>query len=365
MKKFAILFFLLSLAVSSRGAEVYDLIYLRDGSVLNGYISEQQMNGNICITFMSATYSLPKDKVKVVNGGRSVSTEDYEYDNVELLETGDVVTFKVDFSSPKTLSTRVSEIVRTERAVVDHIIDIVVTKDEHKPYEGHIVEVINGKQIKLMSLAGEMIVIRQDNVSQQRRKSDEESVPILISSPIIETYFLKDGTSDEGLLVGQNFETGIVEFLSNTGYKSKWNISEVSRVERARNPKYKEPDDITVKVNHMPFMMWQSRIDKGIVCFASQLSKNIGNAKAGTVEIEMTRNIFENMVVLMPFNPLDIERNSSYIKAFSLSDIESDEIDGKKIREGGKTVTMAYKLEPGYYILYDKELRHILPLWIY
>lgn len=361
MKKIVIFLFL-SLAVNGWSAEVYDLIYMRDGTVLKGFISEQQMNGNICITFTSATYSLSKDQVIIGHNARSVRMGSKEYNNVEILETGDIVTFKVDFPSPETMSTRITEIVKTERAIIDHIIDVIVTRDELLEYKGHIIEVVRGKCVKML-VDDKVIVIRQDNILQQRREPDQETALIIPNSPLVETYALKDGSYDNGLLVSQNFETGIIEFISNSGYKSKWNISEVNRVKRDKNPKYQEPDDKILKVNNLPFTMSVAHVKDGDVSLPAR-SQIVGNAKAGSVEIEMTRNAWENYV-LMPFNPLNREKKSDFIRVFNLSDVEETTISGTVIREGEKTMTVSYELEPGYYVLFDQNTLMVLPLWVY
>ena len=185
----------------------YDDIFMKDGTVYHGYISEQKMNGDIIIKYVSVTRTIEGATVLPNGDGKVlVITPGRRYSDVFILEEGDVVTFKQDFESET--NANISQIEKIDRPVIKGIIDIITTKDDK--YQGNIVETVPGKYLKLRKQNGDLVVILQKNILIQQRAAQDRSLSIVSQSPFMDSYQLKSGATVSGILTSQDSSSGLL-----------------------------------------------------------------------------------------------------------------------------------------------------------
>ncbi len=348
------------------GAQSFDTIYLKDGTVLSGFVSEQGRGGKVKITFTSITYSLPSDKIAfdIEKKGVIVAGKKYKNAEINVLESGDYITLHITPDTPDTFETGSDQILKMEKADVSHVIDVIMTKDESTVYKGHILETGNGKYVKIES-EGAIYLIGNNNIKEQRRETDVETSNLLQQSPLLDIYTLKDGSVVKGVLVCQNFLTGGIEFISEDGFKNRWTISEIDKVCREVNPKYQGPESDKILVNALPFTPIYLRIKENYI-YMQDVSSFIGNARRGKVVFELKSIDKKDNYIIFSFNPMDRDRDGKYIKMGKVSDIEESEIQYSiSRRTNGMIKIQCDDLKDGYYCLYNTNTYQALPVWIY
>ena len=236
------LFFSLTTALSAQeNSKVpYEDIYLKDGSVYHGYIAEQTVStGQIIIEYIWADYTFERDKVFLSQFDDPVThliADGVDYNNVKVLETGDFVTFRtLDKGSFQTKS---SEIIKTVRPVYEGIFDLIALRNSQQ-YKGHIIETVPGKSLKLLSDNGMVVNLLQKNIAlQQRECKNKEKFNIVMQSPFSEEYVLKNGTVLKGVLVTQNYDSGLLTLSDNKGNPVPFSLKEIQIIRKAARPDF-------------------------------------------------------------------------------------------------------------------------------
>ena len=158
------------------------------------------------------------------------------YSNIKVLESGDYVTFRVfDRGSFQTKS---SEIVKTERPVYEGIYDLITLRNSQQ-HKGHIIETIPGKSIKLVTDNGKVINVLQKNIAlQQRECKNKEKYNIVMQSPFSEEYVMKNGNVFKGVLVTQDYSSGLLTLTDNKGIPVPFLLKEIQIIRKTVRPDF-------------------------------------------------------------------------------------------------------------------------------
>ena len=218
----------------------YEDIYLKDGSVYHGFISEQTVStGQVVIDYLWVDYTFEGDKVFMSQFDDPVTSliaNGNTYSNIKVLESGDYVTFRVfDRGSFQTKS---SEIVKTERPVYEGIYDLITLRNSQQ-HKGHIIETIPGKSIKLVTDNGKVINVLQKNIAlQQRECKNKEKYNIVMQSPFSEEYVMKNGNVFKGVLVTQDYSSGLLTLTDNKGIPVPFLLKEIQIIRKTVRPDF-------------------------------------------------------------------------------------------------------------------------------
>ncbi|MBQ6578172.1 MAG: hypothetical protein IJL91_10630 [Bacteroidales bacterium] len=230
----------MSLSAQTNSKVPYEDIYLKDGSVYHGYIAEQIVStGQIIIEYTWADFTFERDKVFLSQFDDPVTrliADGVEYNNVKVLETGDYVKFRtLDGGSFRTKS---SEIIKTVRPVYEGIYDLVALRNTQQ-YKGHIIETVPGKSLKLLSDNGKVVNLLQKNIAlQQRECKNKERFNIVMQSPFSEEYVLKNGVILKGVLVTQNYDSGLLTLSDNKGNPVPFSLKEIQIIRKTARPDF-------------------------------------------------------------------------------------------------------------------------------
>lgn len=292
MRKVRLIIWLVScLSCFSLYAKPIDRIILKNGSVLDGFISSQRLGKDFVFTSDSAIIYLPSKEVKSMedtacdlkdlslawrnwakaNGamqreeGRNLlklthilrttaSGETQEIDNVRVLEKG--VTIKYLDLSPGTCilnwdMVRVIERDKRDKTTLSGLNDIVQLKASREELEGQIVEQEPGKLIRLLKADGMIEVIGQDQILKQKKKKANPDQSLFEQSPLIDIVQTKDGSSVKGIIVEQSFgrdkEPSYLLIQSSSGKTVKMEHRNIREMQREKNTEYKVKTDVLLK----------------------------------------------------------------------------------------------------------------------
>lgn len=256
---------LLNLLVLTAGAEPYETVVLKNGSVLEGYISVQHPGKDIIFFAEKATVYIPVKQVKsvleydieietlsdpwkawvgdnpllvkTVRGSKFLQMTDIIlaetaendtvvldsavvretntplYSNwnvvprkVRILEKGEVIKY-LDFTpNSYYLDWKdIQAIKRAPRATTDltGLIDVVALRTGEK-YEGQIIEQIPGERIRLLKNDGIVEVINAGQIAFQQKKKLNPNQSLFEQSPLLDVVCIKKD-EDTGIIVEQNY----------------------------------------------------------------------------------------------------------------------------------------------------------------
>ena len=225
---------LLNLLVLTAGAEPYETVVLKNGSVLEGYISVQHPGKDIIFFAEKATVYIPVKQVKsvleydieietlsdpwkawvgdnpllvkTVRGSKFLQMTDIIlvetplYSNwnvvprkVRILEKGEVIKY-LDFTpNSYYLDWKdIQAIKRAPRATTDltGLIDVVALRTGEK-YEGQIIEQIPGERIRLLKNDGIVEVINAGQIAFQQKKKLNPNQSLFEQSPLLDVVCIK------------------------------------------------------------------------------------------------------------------------------------------------------------------------------
>lgn len=348
---------LLTIMLSCIGWGVYaqkeDVYYLLDGTILKGYISEQRMDGDIVISYSEATFSYSKDQVRI-RDKETILVSDVVYTPVEVLEFGDIITFKIHKDPMAEYRTSSNNIKCTERSGPEHIVDVIVTRDSTE-YRGRIIVTEPGKHTKLQ--AGDSVfVIRQDNILIQRRESDSSLQAMMNSASLWDVLTFHDGREEKGLLVSQNYTTGELEFLSVDGFRSRYLVSELEKICRLENTLSVNEDVDILSINKKPVEPKVFQKGKDSVCLPAIVSV-LEDAQYGIVVIDCTSDY-----CLFGYDPNIRINKNSYIQ---ITVGEKNTVRYSVEKKSGDVETRKYNLRSGYYLLYSPSKNMGVPIRVY
>ena len=301
---------LLNLLVLTAGAEPYETVVLKNGSVLEGYISVQHPGKDIIFFAEKATVYIPVKQVKsvleydieietlsdpwkawvgdnpllvkTVRGSKFLQMTDIIlaetaendtvvldsavvretntplYSNwnvvprkVRILEKGEVIKY-LDFTpNSYYLDWKdIQAIKRAPRATTDltGLIDVVALRTGEK-YEGQIIEQIPGERIRLLKNDGIVEVINAGQIAFQQKKKLNPIQSLFEQSPLLDVVCIKKD-EDTGIIVEQNYggekEPGYLLIQNERGDILRRNSIAVTETRKKANPDYKPLTDVIV-----------------------------------------------------------------------------------------------------------------------
>lgn len=346
--------------------EYRDTIIMKNGTVYEGIISEQTPKGDVWIKAASSTLTFDRDSISInsTDGTTSIRFKNQMFNDVEILEDGDIITFRCNHET--LVQTKLSEVDRVLKPVVPNVLDVIIAD---KSYEGSIVETAFGRYNKILS-GNKKYVIKNKKVKSQSRKTEAEGRENLDVTlfPYLDVYEMKDKSVVSGILVSQNMSDGALIFKTESGALLPLNFSNIAKVRKVVNNNYKEvvyPLDTasmaSLSINDIeakPIEVIYEKAD--IVCVPVATGEDMILIPGKDVTLCQKEKVKE--YVLVPFNPLEGLKNG-YIrlgKAETLSSVKPTLVE----KQDGLTFTDYKDLKAGYYILFNKEEGKIIPLWV-
>lgn len=313
--RFILGLFMWMYAINSSSTVPYERVVLKNGSVLEGYISAQYLGKNILFMAESANVYIPQENIKNISYNEyeladlsdewkewaksnpqavikrdnkefiTLSNINLQYTpakgidsgnadensgrdsvkinwgvipvNVRILEKGSVVKY-LDFSD-MTYDINWDDVVmiqRNQRNKIEltGIIDVIEMKSGLF-VEGQIIEQIPDSGMKVMKNDGIVEVIPLNEVKSQKRKKLNPDMELYEQSPLIETVVRQDGEQFSGIIIEQKLagknETGYIIISNEKGDITRINSKEVKEIQKSRNTGYKRITDIIVGDNEV------------------------------------------------------------------------------------------------------------------
>ena len=346
--------------------EYRDTIIMKSGTVYEGIISEQTPKGDVWIKANNSTLTFDRDSISInsTDGITSIRFKNQIFNDVEVLEDGDIITFRCNHET--LVQTKLSEVERVLKPIVPNVLDVIIAD---KSYEGSIIETAFGRYNKILS-GNKKYVIKNKKIKSQSRKTEAEGRENLDVTlfPYLDVYEMKDKSVVSGILVSQNMSDGALIFKTESGALLPLNLSNIEKVRKVVNSNYKEvvyPLDTASMANlsindveAKPIEVIYEKAD--IVCVPLATGEDMILIPGKDVTLCQKEKVKE--YVLVPFNPLEGLKNG-YIrlgKAETLSVVKPTLVE----KQDGLTFTDYKDLKAGYYILFNKEEGKIIPLWV-
>ena len=362
MKRFVLLAFAAFIAAGS--AIHAQQVTLRDGTVFDGYVSQQSRTGDACITYTAACYTVPGESVKLTrhDDACDIFWDGSTYRGVEILEEGDLVTFRVNVEGK--VDIKVADIERIAYNPTPGVHDVVVAGES---YEGVIVENIVGKYIKL-EMSGRKVVLAKNKITSQSKVSADKSKMLNIKLfPYLEEYEVEDMPKMTGVLVSTNNKDGSAILMGTDGTMIPISIGKIVSTKRIPNEAYDKPDeeqqpvDILVCGRAPKWMAVSTDYWGDYTIRASALAENITPVFGDYIYINSAED--RPSLQLVPFDPFS-PRNDN------LSFGSSDDLNFHAIQASSVVATQGRQdtefagLEQGFYILWDIAERRVAPIWV-
>lgn len=292
------------ISIARLQAQNIESVELHDGSVLEGYISEQYPGKSITFSASQATIILSSKVVSSVLEHRinysSLPAEwrlwvdvhakektdmllsdiflidEREYVNAEtdsvvenrqkvlpdylqvspryvkVLEKGVMIKY-VDLT-PQTYQLKWSDVRYVRRfhrssLALSGLNEVIRLKENGSEYTGEIVEQVLGKQIRLLKKDGVIEVINSNQIASTRKEKMNARQDIFEQTPLLDQVYIHSGDCVTGIIVEQNFisskgKTGFLTLLSRNGESRIIPYSDVEKYGRSLNPDYRLQTDI-------------------------------------------------------------------------------------------------------------------------
>lgn len=361
MNKKALFVFLLLLSGPAFAWEP-DMIRMKNGTVYEGYIAEQLPDGSIAIESEAETRTIERTadiRVDKMSGAYRIETPDGVFEKAEILEDGDWMTFRV--CRAVRVSARLSEVEKIVFPVPDslhraQILQDVIETKGGASYTGTICELIPGQQMKI-SEDGRIVSVKLDNIKVQRRFARDMQVPMWEQSPYVNIFQFKNGTSLEGILVRQDYETGRLNIVTRDGIEHERNVQDVSRSGKRTNTDFNPELPIAVLADEI-YVNGQSfvpiafeRKKEQVLLSVEQFQFN--DIASGKLEIVM-KKIDGNAPFLLPLSMSGIQKGGK-IELFSLLEAFVGQISATEIVAGkdGQATLRFDALSRGNYVFYN------------
>ncbi len=407
-------------------AAVIQKVYLKNGSVLNGYIEEQDKKGNIVFCSENATICITAKDVKTEEVTYSISDLDaawkewadandaYSGSDENRTLTLNNLTFSGSAETNRTptfegrlkQNTGVQKVKVVENGVTIRYIelspntynlvwdDIVAIKSDKRPKtaltgmnrdyhlkDGRTVSgQYAGETYTTMSVYGQNGIVETFNLNELKSYTSypiNKNMDIFEQSRLLDIITLKDGSvTDKGIIVERNYETNnrtLVIQLAD-GKKQTINLSDVDSYRKEVNEKYVEKNDIFLK--NMDVMINRIRaVSVGVtkkesILVLDSLPRNVKIAKTGestkvTLEYYNPNDFSDETFILVRVNKYEISKKKSEL-GFS-----TDLYDMKKISPTKKETTVNHttRIEytvnnGGLFAFYNTETKKAFPFFI-
>ena len=359
MKKKILVVFLLCVPFFASGWEP-DAIRMKDGVTYEGYIAEQFPDGRIVIESSAEIRTMEKTAdifVRETAGKCRIETPDGVYEDVELMEEGDWLTFRAVRAAQ--ISARLADVEKVIFPAPDSLLCGMVLQDmiemkDGTSYTGMIYELEPGKLMKI-NVNGKRIALNVNKIKAQGRRRENSDDPMWERTPYINVFYFKNGTSLEGILVRQEYESGRLNIVTRDGIEHERSAQEIVRTGKRSNPDFNpEPpvlpdgDEILVNGERMKPIKFDQKNNKVSLSRDLFVSHNVA---PGKMEIVMNR-ISGNTPFLLPL--VLPEKLKEKIDLFNLSEMvrQIDPIGSIPGPDG--QVTLYYdELPSGNYIFYN------------
>lgn len=358
--------------------EYKDTIIMKNGTVYEGYISELSTKGDFWIKAFSSTMTFDKDSITIISSGNSASVrfKNQSFNDVVILEDGDIVKFRSDHET--IIQTKKSEVEKVLKPIVPNVIDVIIAD---KSYEGNIIETAYGKYTKILT-GDKKHVVKSKNIKSQSRKTEAEGREALDMTlfPYLDEYEMKDKSVVTGILVSQNMADGALIFKTKEGALLPLNYGNIVKVKKIVNNNYNKmvyPVDTAAMaemyINETEVRLADSSafksamkpaetiLEKGdIVCLPVAAGKDLIIIPGKDITVCKKEKVKD--FILVPFNPLDITKNGNIRlgKADTLNAIQPTNND----KEDGLLYIDYKNLNAGYYVLFNKKDSEAIPLWV-
>lgn len=302
MKRLMLILFTLCSVVAH--AVQLEKLVLKDGSVLEGYISFQRLNGDFIFTSEKALICVPDEEVVSVSSyevklerlslkwcewaeeadavydgyvrmneivrsrkmptSDSISTgciqqvEKQHIRDVRVLEKG--VTLKYLEQRLKEYSLNMNEVScvkrnKREKTDLTGLMDIITLRNLSGELEGQIIEQFPGKQVRLLKNDGLVESIMQSQILKQRKEGINPNQPLIEQSPFIDILVLKAKKQVEGVIIEQFFGSnelpGYLLLLKKNGETMNVAYRELEEIQRVPNPDYKQLKDVILRTDEV------------------------------------------------------------------------------------------------------------------
>ena len=262
-------------------AQSVDRVYANDGSIYEGYISEQIPGERVCVYAHQATLIIPAKSVKsmqTVYRPFSVLTDsakswirEYEdstrvaFSQIETNEgiLDDLVVLNKDNHSVECISfankTYVlpwGSILKTEKiSLPEHPYGIqdVVTLNSGDRYVGFVTEQVIGKSMKIKTEEGEVVFLSEDVIGIKSEAIDKDA-DIWAQTQLLDRIFLADGNEVlEGFILSRVMGNKLTILKKDTNTPETVPMINISKYQKIYNYDYKEyripePKDTVMKV---------------------------------------------------------------------------------------------------------------------
>ena len=228
----SLLFSVAAWADSDDVTAYYDQIYLKDGSIYHGYITNQLNTGEIVIKYDWSIHTCDRSQANIttVEDISIITVGDKVYNNAVLLTDGDVITFKD--MTPGMINSKTSQIEKTVRPITPGLNDFIKTNDGQS-YRGHIVEVVPGKTMTIQRENGIPVVISSKNILTNAKERKSKDLTFLSQSPFYEEYVMKNEMVYPGLRVSQDYSNGSVIIYDGNDIPSSIDLKDIRVIRKS------------------------------------------------------------------------------------------------------------------------------------
>lgn len=249
-------------------AQTFEQVYLKDGSVLEGYICEQVPGKSISVQTSMATMVAASDsllssserQVTVANlpsewkkwvmaqpktmnqvALNSLKFKNTEFADVYVVENGPSIKFISLANRVYTYPwTAVSKTVKRQRqeGVISGIEDVVILKDGTRQV-GQITEQVPGKTIKITTDDNNSTILNASLVATLESQALSDDLSLSEQSPLLDRIYVKGSkTPVEGLITRRQMGKSLT-IETTTGEMETIPLADIERYGKFKNPNYK------------------------------------------------------------------------------------------------------------------------------
>ena len=341
-------------------------VKMKDGTKYTGYISEQSPSGKAAVTYSTAQVTVPGDSLQITPNGDKTSIRWGKrfFDATEILEEGDLVTFKA--LTPGSVSVKLADIDRISYPFNTMVHDVVVAD---RSYEGNITEVIVGKYVK-MAVNNKTVVIADKNIHSQTKVAvDKEKSLNIKMFPYLDVYEVKNMPTLTGALISQNYLDGSAIFLTKEGALMPISMEKISSIRRIPNDAYDdsvpvEADTVDVRINNKAVKWLEAKIDKKeVVTFKVDVESIPESIMALDNKVTLSASDEKLNLALIPFD-LFSSKSGSYTLG-KLADLAKNALESSNSSTVlDRKITVFENVKPGFYLLLDSANKRVSPLLI-
>lgn len=395
-------------------ANPVERIILKNGSVLEGYISNQHPGKDITFLSERSTVYLPSSEVKSMDireynledvsaewqnwakengairhdGKKSVfklahivrqagSKEKLDIRNVRILEQGAVVkyldlsldTFFFDWKDVEAI-----ERDKRDKAQLNGLNDLILLKSSLKELEGQIIRQVPGELVSLLKTDGVVEVLKQEQIIRQKKVKINPEQSLFEQSQLLDIVRIEDGRSIKGIVVDQYYgtdkEPGYLLVQTSAGETKKVEHKDIREMQREENPEYKEKKDILLNkgdlyINRKPVTNAIMEEDEELITILPESVPVVLSLDSLHQELVVETRLENEYDVegwlLLPVSPKPINKKESR-NGFTYKEMITNGIHytSKETSVNGTTRLVYPLTTPGYYVVYAMKGKRII-----